>query len=123
MNTIETNASEPQDSLLLLIDELLSSGWTSKLDMSLLFNRRLKRVDPEGKTDLAFYKELMHPIQGSRSGGVYTSLINASINKLVDVWTRVYRAEKGTANMRKRDAFIVSARVSPKEIKDDNVGC
>lgn len=121
MNTIETNASEPQDSLLLLIDELLSSGWTSKLDMSLLFNRRLKRVDPEGKTDLAFYKELMHPIQGSRSGGVYTSLINASINKLVDVWTRVYRAEKGTANMRKRDAFIVSARVSPKEIKDDNV--
>ena len=120
MNTIETTASEPQDSLVLLIDELLSSGWTSKLDMSLLFNRHLRRVDTEGKADLDFYKELMYPEKGSKSGGVYTSLINASINKLVEVWTRVHRGEKGTANMRKRDAFIVSDRVGPKDIDKDN---
>ena len=121
MNTNELTASEPHESHLLLIDGLLSSGWTSKLDMSLLLNRSLRRVDPTGKTDLDYYKALMETVQGSKSGGCYTSLINASINKMVEVWTRAHRGEKGTSNMKKRDAFIEFARVGPKSIEEDSV--
>lgn len=120
MSKIDKSGLEPQDAHLMIIDELLSSGWVSYTDMSILLNERGGNLVPfEGIEKIDYYKKLMHAEQGFTSGGYYVSLIKASINKMVKVWTLAHKGVNDIPDQKKRDAFIETKRISPKETEED----
>ncbi len=71
-----------------LIDNLLSSGWTSLTDMNIVINdctNSTDRVDRKGKSPYEFYKEVMF------QGGCFKSHISQAINRMVDAWALIRR--------------------------------
>lgn len=76
-----------------MIDKLLSSGWVSKLDISIQFNENARASSPlyTPTTPPEYYKLLMTPPVNSKKtdGGKFTSAINQCFDEMADVWALV----------------------------------
>lgn len=78
----KTKERPKQETIIELIDGLLSSGWTSYIDFNLAADKVFKSVEysnPSSKE--ACYEKLMEIV-----GGYYRTNINQAINRMTDAW-------------------------------------
>lgn len=83
----KTKERPKQETIIELIDGLLSSGWTSYIDFNLAADKVFKSVEysnPSSKE--ACYEKLMEIV-----GGYYRTNINQAINRMTDAWALVRR--------------------------------
>ena len=110
----------PRDEAILIIDNLLSSGWTSMLDMCIALNEYALEngyqhaVKREGKTDIEYYVDLMN------NGGIYSGDIRSSyFTHMAKIWASVREGKDGAGNKEKRDKYIETVeRLNREKIKN-----
>ena len=115
-NPSAANQEIPKEKGILIIDKLLSAGWTSTLDMSIALYEYACKNDyessraPSGLSLVEFYNWLME------NGGLFSGRIRSSYFYFMsEIWTLV---REGTADSRKKDQFIESVQITRKNEAD-----
>lgn len=113
----------PRDEGILIIDKLLSTGWTSMLDMCIALNDYALNngcqpfvARPEEDT-LEFYVNLME------NRGIYSGDIRSSyFYHMVEIWSTVNEGDLSAPNEGKRDKYIETIKkVTRKNISEYDV--
>lgn len=84
---------EGGDLRIVIIDGLLSTRWTSYLDMCIAIDDKIHRRALSKKPDMNYYNELMGKVnaKGKRLGGYLNSIKATDIPQMVDIWALVHR--------------------------------
>lgn len=84
---------EGGDLRIVIIDGLLSTRWTSYLDMCIAIDDKIHRRAISKKPDMNYYNELMGKVnaKGKRQGGYLNSIKATDIPQMVDIWALVHR--------------------------------